>query len=210
MSRARASWLLLLLVGVAAAWVVASTRRGLAIVDATAAQVQQDGRLLVRLVAGSAERSGHFPIGADFETLMKGLPTEKLTHRGEVEVDGTRWTIWLADAKSYPLVNRGMSDADLFNDAARLSIDTDGDGRFDDVENWCANLPVRIGDTMFDVKAIAEDGASITLERSKSPLRGIVVGRRVPPFELTTEGGAKFSDASLAGKPYLLDLWSVT
>jgi hypothetical protein len=203
MSRARTSWLLLLLVGVAAAWVVASMRRG-------ATQAQEDGRLVVRLVAGSAERPGRFPIGADFETLMKGLPTEQLTHRGEVEVDGTRWPIWLAEAKSYPLVNRGMSDADLFNDAARLSIDADGDGRFDDVENWCANLPVRIGDTMFDVKAIAEDGTSITFERSKSPLRGIVVGRRMPSFELTTESGAKISDASLAGKPYVLDIWSVT
>jgi hypothetical protein len=119
MSRARTLWLILLLVG-AAAWVVASLRRGSALVGSTAAQAQEGGRLVVRLVAGSAERSGHFPIGADFETLMKGLPTEKLTHRGEVEVDGARWTIWLADAKSYPLVNRGMSDADLFNDAARL------------------------------------------------------------------------------------------
>jgi hypothetical protein len=63
---------------------------------------------------------------------------------------------------------------------------------------------------MFDVAEIAADGSRLVLKPSKSSLRGLVVGRTCPPFSFPTTDGKVINRESLAGKPFLLDIWSVT
>jgi len=73
-----------------------------------------------------------------------------------------------------------------------------------------SNLPLRLGDKMFDVAEIAGDGSRIVLKPSNSSLRGVVVGRTCPPFSFKTADGEEINRESLAGKPFLLDIWSIT
>jgi hypothetical protein len=142
--------------------------------------------------------------------LFAGPPVDHLTRRGTIAVDGVDYRLYLPEAKSFTLENHGRGDDDLSNTSTRISVDANGDGTLTEDESWHANLPVRIGDRMFDVVAIAADGGSITLKTSASPLRGLIVGRHVPPFEFTTTDGKKIGSATLAGKPFVLDLWSIT
>jgi hypothetical protein len=60
------------------------------------------------------------------------------------------------------------------------------------------------------VAEVAADGSRIVLKPSKSSLRGVIVGRTCPPFSFRTADGREVNRASLAGKPFLLDIWSVT
>ena len=73
-----------------------------------------------------------------------------------------------------------------------------------------ANLPIRLGDKMFDVAEIAADGSRITLKASKAPLSGVILGRKCPPFSFKTADGKIVSDETLSGKAVLLDIWSIT
>jgi hypothetical protein len=63
---------------------------------------------------------------------------------------------------------------------------------------------------MFEVSHLAADGSRIVLKPSKAPLRGVIVGRVCPPFSFKTADGKKVSRDSLAGKAFLLDIWSLT
>jgi hypothetical protein len=63
---------------------------------------------------------------------------------------------------------------------------------------------------MFDVAEIAADGSRLVLKPSKSPLRGVIVGRRCPPFSFKTADGQAVSFESFAGKAFILDIWSIT
>jgi hypothetical protein len=142
--------------------------------------------------------------------LFTGPPTEELVKRGTVEVDGQKYTLYLPKAKAYSLKNTKPSDSDFENTSTLLSVDHTGDGRLTGNEGWFANLPLRLGDTMFDVTEIAADGSRIVLKPSKAPLRGVIVGRTCPPFSFQTADGKEVSRKSLAGKPFLLDIWSIT
>ena len=146
-----------------------------------------------------------------FRLLFAGSPKEEqLVKRGTVEVDGQKYTLYLPKAPSYSTKNTKPSDSDFENTSTLISVDSKGDGRLTGAEGWFANLPLRLGDKMFDVTEIAADGSRIVLKPSKSPLRGVFVGRTCPPFSFKTADGKEFSRDSLAGKPFLLDIWSIT
>ena len=142
--------------------------------------------------------------------LIAGPPKDDLVKRGTAQVHRQKYTLYLPKAKSYSTKNAGRSDCDVDNTSTLISVDQNGDGRLTENDGWFANLPVRLGDTMFDVAEIAADGSRIVLKPSTSSLRGVIVGRICPPFSFKTADGKKVSRESLAGKPFLLDIWSIT
>jgi hypothetical protein len=138
------------------------------------------------------------------------LFTDKLVKRGIATVDGKDYTFYLPKAKAYSVKNTRKKDDIFSNTSTKLSIDQNGSGKLTQIDSWFANLPVRLGDRMFDVVDIAADGSRIALKPSTAPLAGVVVGRSCPPFSFKTVEGKTVSRESLAGKPYLLDIWSIT
>jgi hypothetical protein len=135
---------------------------------------------------------------------------EDLVKRGTVHADGQKYTLYLPKAESWSRKNTGPSDCDDDNTSTLISVDQNGDGKMTEYDGWYANLPVRLGDKMYDVAELAADGSRIVLKPSKSPLRGLVIGRICPPFSFQTADGKVFSRDRLAGKAFLLDIWSVT
>jgi hypothetical protein len=142
--------------------------------------------------------------------LLKGWPKEDLIKRGVLEVDGHKFSLYLPQVKAYSVKNTNSSDADSENTSTLISVDQNGDGRITDADGWFANLPLRLGDKMYDVTEIAADASRIVLKPSKSPLRGVIVGRTCPPFSFKTADGKAVSREGLASKPFILDIWSIT
>jgi hypothetical protein len=148
--------------------------------------------------------------GGLLSLLFSGPPKDRLVKRGTISVDGQEYTLYLPKADSYSTTNSGTDDSDSENTSTLISIDQNGDGKLTDDESWFANLPVRLGDTMFDLAKIAGDGSQIILRPSKSPLRGVVIGRTCPPFSFVTADGEEVSLEKMAGKAFILDIWSYT
>ena len=142
--------------------------------------------------------------------LLKGWPKEDLFKRGVLEVDGHKYSLYLPQAKAYSVKNTKPSDVDSENTSTLISVDQNGDGLITDADGWFANLPLRLGDKMYDVTEIAADASRIVLKPSKSPLRGVIVGRTCPPFSFKTADGKAVSREGLASKPFILDIWSIT
>jgi hypothetical protein len=142
--------------------------------------------------------------------IFAGPPRDELVKRGTVQVDRQTYTLYLPKAGSYSTKNTGSSDCDFDNNSTLISVDQNGDGRLTENDGWFANLPLRLGDRMFDVAEIAADGSRIVLKPSRAPLRGVIVGRTCPPFAFKTADGKEVSRERLAGKPFLLDIWSIT
>jgi hypothetical protein len=158
-----------------------------------------------------ASRPGRITSDASvLRLLFAGPPREELVKRGRVEVDGQKYTLYLPRAKSYSTKNTKPSDSGFENTSTLISVDQKGDGRLTGTDGWFANLPLRLGDKMFDVAGIAADGGRVVLNPSRSPLRGVIVGRTCPPFSFKTAEGKEVSRDGLAGKPFLLDIWSIT
>ncbi len=142
--------------------------------------------------------------------IVLGPPKVELVKRGAVAVDGQKYTLYLPKAKSYSTKNTKPSDHSFENTSTLLYVDHDCDGKLTDEEGWFSNLPLRLGDKMFEVAEIAADGSRIVLKPSKAPLRGVILGRVCPPFSFKTADGKQVSRETLAGKPFLLDVWSIT
>lgn len=142
--------------------------------------------------------------------LLGGPPKDKLVKRGTVSVDGREYALYLPKADSYSRTNDGANDSDLENTSTLISIDQNADGKLTDDEGWFANLPLRLGDTMFDVAEIAKDGSRLVLKGSDSPLRGVIIGRTCPPFSFETAEGKEISLETYVGKAFILDIWSFT
>ena len=149
-------------------------------------------------------------VGDAFRMLFASQRREELVKRGTVQVDRQKYTLYLPKARSWSKKNTGPSDCYNDNTSTLISVDQNGDGRMTENDGWFANLPLRLGDRMFDVADIAADGSRIVLKPSKARLRGLVVGRPCPPFSFKTADGKEINRDSLAGKPFLLDIWSVT
>jgi hypothetical protein len=159
-----------------------------------------------------AARPGHINVTIDKSGKPNIIPAKdtQLTHQGVIKIDGETFNIYLPAAGSYSLKNTGTGEGQFENTSTLLSVDANRDGKFTDDEGWYANLPLRIGDRMFEVVRIAPDGSSITLKRSTKPLAGVITGRKVPPFSYTTAEGKPFTQDTYRGKAVLIDVWSVT
>ncbi|MFO1032054.1 MAG: hypothetical protein U1F60_13335 [Planctomycetota bacterium] len=89
-----------------------------------------------------------------------------------------------------------------------LAVDQDHDGKIALDESYFAELPLRIGDTMFDVVDIAADGSAVTLRRRRGPLAGPVLGRKAAAFEWTATDGRKLTNASYENRVLVIDCWA--
>jgi len=156
------------------------------------------------------------PARIDIKIDKKGNPSInqkpdfQLVWKGSIIVDRESFDIYLPRAGSYSLKNTANDDGDLYNTSTLISIDSNHDGRLTDDEGWFANLPIRIGDKMFEATQIAPNGKTVELKPSAKPLSGIVVGRNVPPFAYKTRDGQTVTQDTYKGKAVLLDVWSVT
>jgi hypothetical protein len=135
---------------------------------------------------------------------------EQMAKQGQLSVAGRDYAVYLPKAKSYSLKNTAGTELRLLNTSSVIYIDQNGDGRLTPDECWNANQPIRVGDQMFDVVELAADGSKIVLRPSQAPLGGVVVGRKCPPFSMTTADGKTVTPDTFAGKAFLLDIWSVT
>ena len=169
--------------------------------------------LSVRGAQSGAEKAITIPMEDCKATRPKkifGAAKNDLVKRGIFEMDGRKIALYLPKAKTYSINNTGSNDTAFENTCTCLSIDQDGDGSLDETERWYANLPIRIGDKMFDVVEIAADGGRIVLKPSLKPLAGVVLDRKCPDFSFQTADGTPVTLAGLAGRVFLLDVWSVT
>jgi hypothetical protein len=164
-------------------------------------------RITVRMEACQASRDG---IVKNLVSALFGPAKEPLVKRGVLEVEGRKLTLYLPKAKAYSVRNTAKKDNIFDNNSTRLAIDQKGDGKLTEADNWFANLPVRLGDRMYDIIEIAPDGSSLVLQPSKSPLSGVIVGRTCPPFSFKTADGKTISRDGFAGKAFILDIWSIT
>jgi len=179
--------------------------------ESTEPQVQPPADVIVAMESCKATRPGK--ITADTSVLkmiFSGPPKDKLVKRGTVQVDGQDYTLYLPKAGSYSTQNTESSDSGFENNSTLISVDHNGDGQLTDDESWFANLPLRLGDKMFGVAEIAADGSQIVLKPSQAPLRGVIVGRICPAFSFKTAEEEEVSLESLAGKAFILDIWSFT
>jgi len=170
------------------------------------------GTITVAMEDCKASRPGRISKGTTlFSLLFSGGPKDQnLAKKGSVPVDGRTYWLYLPKASSYTVKNTGARDDQLENTSTLISIDFNGDGKLEDSEGWYANMPIRLGDQMFEVKEISKTGDRIVLAPSSAPLRGVIEGFRCPPFELSTDKGEHVTRDQLAGKAFLLDVWSVT
>jgi len=170
----------------------------------------QGDTLIVVMEDCQASRPGKVTSDTNVASLLQGLPREDLAKRGTVRVGEQTYTLYLPRAKAYTTRNAKPSDSGFHNTSTLISVDQGGGGRLKDEDGWFANLPLRLGDRMYDVAEIAADGSRVVLRPSKAPLRGVIVGRRCPPFAFKTAEGKVVSFESLRGRAFLLDIWSIT
>ena len=169
------------------------------------------GPITIAMEDCKADRQGKITSDTSIiRLILAGPPKEELVKRGTVEVDGKKYTLYLPKAKAYSTTNTKTGDSDFENTSTLISVDQNGDGRLMGDQGWFANLPLRLGDKMFDVTEIAADGNRVVLKPSESALRGVIIGRTCPPFLFKTAEGKEISRENLAGKPFLLDIWSIT
>jgi hypothetical protein len=179
--------------------------------DSPKSEALSPGDITIPMEDCKASRPGKITSGTGILSLLfSGPPKDKLVKRGTVQVDGHDYTLYLPKADAYSIENSGPGDSDLENTSTVISVDHDGDGKLTEEEGWFANLPLRLGEKMFDVAEIAEDGSRIVLRPSTSPLRGVIVGQVCPPFSFETADGEEVGLETLRGKPFFVDIWSIT
>lgn len=133
-----------------------------------------------------------------------------LVRKGTVQVDGTAFDLFLPKEKAgYSVRSRPELQAVLVTlTSTWLSVDQDHDGKITLDESYFAELPLCIGDTMFDVVDIAADGSSLTLRRREGPLAGPVLGRKAAAFEWNATDGRKLGNASYENRVLVIDCWA--
>jgi hypothetical protein len=133
-----------------------------------------------------------------------------LAHKGSLQVGGETFDLYLPKEKGgwshLPRPERKGMLVTLTS--TWLSVDQDHDGKIAIDESYFAELPLRIGDTMFDVVGIAADGSSVTLRRREGPLAGAVRDRKAAAFEWNATDGRKLSNASYENRVLVIDCWA--
>jgi hypothetical protein len=169
------------------------------------------GDIVIAMEGCKAARPASIASGASaLSMIFSGRRTDELVKRGSLDVDGTKYTLYLPKSSSYSIKNSKPSDSGFENTSTLISVDQKGNGVLTEQEGWFANMPIRLGDKMFDVAEIAADGSRIVLKASTSPLRGVIIGRKCPPFSFKTTDGKEVTLETLSGKAMILDIWSIT
>ena len=133
-----------------------------------------------------------------------------LVLEGSVDVGGETFKIYLPkDRAPYSIAPRPRRQALIPTfTSTYLAVDQNHDGKLSSWESYFAEFPLRIGDTMFEVTAIAPDGRWLTLMPHDGPLSGAVVGRQAPDLQLETVDGKAVTISGFKGKTLLIDCWS--
>jgi hypothetical protein len=179
--------------------------------DITEKGSKTTGAITVTLEDCKATRPGKISKDTSLLRLIfQGPPKENLAKKGALTVDGRTFQMYLPRATSYSITKSGENEAERENASTRISIDFNGNGELEEAEGWYANQPIRVGDRMFDVTEISPTGDRLVLVPSSAPLRGVIEGFRCPPFLFKSEKGQAITRDDLAGRAFLLDIWSVT
>lgn len=157
------------------------------------------------IVVAMAPFEGKRPVRAFYVNA-----SPKLVRKGTVAVDGTAFDLFLPLEKgAYSHRPRPERKAVLVTlTSTWLSVDQNHDGKIDVDESYFAELPLRIGDAMFDVVDIAADGSTISLRRREGPPTGAVLGRKAAAFEWTATDGRKLTNASYENRVLVIDCWA--
>lgn len=133
-----------------------------------------------------------------------------LVRKGSLQVGSETFDLYLPKEKGgWSAVARPERKAMLVAlTSTWLAVDQDHDGKVALDESYFAELPLRIGDAMFDVVDIAADGSAVTLRRREGPLAGAVAGRRAAAFEWTSTDGRKLTNASYENRVLVIDCWA--
>jgi hypothetical protein len=175
-----------------------------------------EGAITVAMEDCKATRPRRISSGTSILSVLSALfqgpggVRDSVVKKGSVTVEGRAYQLYLPKAASYTIKNTGKSDDQFENTCTLISIDSNGDGKLEDAEGWYANMPIRLGDRMFDVSEISKRGDRVVLTPSSAPLRGMVEGFKCPPFSFKREYGEVVSRDQFAGRAFLLDIWSVT
>lgn len=165
--------------------------------------------IVVRLSPSSVEREGIFRVNFDANgnPIFKMPPPVPLVH-GNVSIGGEQVSIYLPSQGPYSITTE--KEHFIQNSSTAITVDANHDATAQKSELWYSSLPVRLGDQMFDVKAIDPGGTWIRFAKSNAPLAGAVVGKPFPPFQFTTTDREKVSLETYKGKWLFIDIWSFT
>jgi len=175
------------------------------------------GEFVVKLEPTSVMRRAAFPVHPPSEGLfgiigdildVSELDKKEELVKGSIEVGKEKPSFFLPKSGPYSLSTK--SNHWFENTSTKISVDTNNDDQLERSEDWWSSLPIRLGDRMFDVKAIDPGGTWILLAKSSAPLAGLVVGKSCLPFTFTTTDGKSVSLGDYKGKWLLLDVWSFT
>ena len=138
--------------------------------------------------------------------------SKQMTLKGSVEVAGESFDIYFPeDDRGYSTAARPLpEDSESLAEftSTYLAVDQNHDGNIAWWESYYAEFPLRIGDSMFDVVAIAEDGSALTLRPNDGPLVGAVIGRKAPDFTFQTIDGKTLGLKDYEGQTLIIDCWA--
>jgi hypothetical protein len=185
------------------------SQKGHVVLPSIPAPVPSANEVVVSLRPTNLEREGRLQItiNANGSPKFEEPGPEKLM-RGDLTVGGERMSFFVPLYGPHPLTSK--ENHHFENTSTLISVDSNHDGKLDRTEEWWSSLPVRLGDQMFDVKAIDPGSKWILLSQSSARLAGVVVGKRCPVFQFLTTDGKIASLADYRGKALLLDVWSMT
>ena len=168
-----------------------------------------DDDIIVKLSPSKLKREGKFTVKFDKSGMpVFQRPEDETLVRGQLNTGEETVAFFLPEHGPYKLTTD--NDHALENDSTSLSVDANGDQELLQDERWFTSMPVRVGNKMYEVKAIDPGGTWIRFAKSATPLSGMVPGRRCPDFTLVTMDKKTATLNDYKGKVLLLDVWSMT
>lgn len=142
-------------------------------------------------------------------TMFMSSASRRLALEGTVKVGNETFRVFLPSPKvGFSSVPRPRRKGILTTFTSTcLAVDQNHDGEISTWESYYAENPLRIGDSMFTVKAIDEDG-TLTLAPSELPLTGPVIGRKAPDFSWTSVKGETLRRDDFLGRAVVIDCWA--
>lgn len=135
---------------------------------------------------------------------------EKLVARGQIEVDGRSYAIYLPHPLLGYSTKNTLSGQGMFYNSTAIGVDHDGDGKLSPSENFFAHKPIRIGRSMYEVTSLARDGSEVRLRKAGKLATVLTRGVESTPLRIETTDGESTSIADVRGSALILKYWSPT
>ncbi len=165
------------------------------------------GEIVVKLQPSKETRAGVIHFTSDLLSMPNFGQSKEQLMQGELSVDGEKVAVFIPQNGPYELTTK---EDEFSNTSMRVSVDANNDGELPDTEAWFSSMPIRVADSMLNVRKVDPAGTWITFAKAEVPLAGLVVGKPCPDFEFSTMDGKKVRLADYKGKSLLLDVWSMT